>query len=312
MSKWFPSVQAIRAAKLETFVQVSLAATLFLNVWVNPSVAADPFRTKEARNIGDKTEAAFKAIFQQGDYKAAEAYLQQALISEPNEPLAYAMKASLAYTNKDWTTLDTYSKKTLEIGQKLIASDPLRGNIYTAVGHFLEGAALVRRQGTVNGATQALSKLQEVYKYLDKAQAISANDPELNLLKGYMDLMLAVNLPFANPKQAIERLDKNAAPEYLADRGIAYGYRDLKQYNQALEYVNRALKATSNNPEVYYLKAQILRGMAGKEKNQELLQEAVINFDQALAKKSQLPAGLVKQIERERRKAAQDIARAQR
>ncbi|PLZ11861.1 Sll0314/Alr1548 family TPR repeat-containing protein [Fischerella thermalis] len=312
MSKWFPSVQAIRAAKLETFVQVSLAATLVLNVWVNPSVAADPFRTKEARNIGDKTEAAFKAIFQQGDYKAAEAYLQQALISEPNEPLAYAMKASLAYTNKDWTTLDTYSKKTLEIGQKLIASDPLRGNIYTAVGHFLEGAALVRRQGTVNGATQALSKLQEVYKYLDKAQAISANDPELNLLKGYMDLMLAVNLPFANPQQAIERLDKNAAPEYLADRGIAYGYRDLKQYNQALEYVNRALKATSNNPEVYYLKAQILRGMAGKEKNQQLLQEAVINFDQALAKKSQLPAGLVKQIERERRKAAQDIARAQR
>ncbi|PMB07656.1 hypothetical protein CEN45_17005 [Fischerella thermalis CCMEE 5198] len=312
MSKWFPSVQAIRSAKLETFVQVSLAATLVLNVWVNPSVAADPFRTKEARNIGDKTEAAFKAIFQQGDYKAAEAYLQQALISEPNEPLAYAMKASLAYTNKDWTTLDTYSKKTLEIGQKLIASDPLRGNIYTAVGHFLEGAALVRRQGTVNGATQALSKLQEVYKYLDKAQAISPNDPELNLLKGYMDLMLAVNLPFANPQQAIERLDKNAAPEYLADRGIAYGYRDLKQYNQALEYANRALKATSNNPEVYYLKAQILRGMAGKQKNQQLLQEAVINFDQALAKKSQLPASLVKQIERERRKTAQDIARAQR
>ncbi|PLZ99482.1 hypothetical protein CEN50_07050 [Fischerella thermalis CCMEE 5268] len=312
MSKWFPSVQAIRSAKLEIFVRVSLAATLVLNVWVNPSVAADPFRTKEARNIGDKTEAAFKAIFLQGDYKAAEAYLQQALVSEPNEPLAYAMKASLAYTNKDWTTLDTYSKKTLEIGQKLIASDPLRGNIYTAVGHFLEGAALVRRQGTVNGATQALSKLQEVYKYLDKAQAISPNDPELNLLKGYMDLMLAVNLPFANPQQAIERLDKNAAPEYLADRGIAYGYRDLKQYNQALEYVNRALKATSNNPEVYYLKAQILRGMAGKEKNQQLLQEAVINFDQALAKKSQLPAGLVKQIERERRKAAQDIARAQR
>jgi tetratricopeptide (TPR) repeat protein len=312
MSKWFPSVQAIRSAKLETFVQVSLAATLVLNVWVNPSVAADPFRTKEARNIGDKTEAAFKAIFQQGDYKAAEAYLQQALVSEPNEPLAHAMKASLAYTNKDWTTLDTYSKKTLEIGQKLIASDPLRGNIYTAVGHFLEGAALVRRQGTVNGATQALSKLQEVYKYLDKAQAISPNDPELNLLKGYMDLMLAVNLPFANPQQAIERLDKNAAPEYLADRGIAYGYRDLKQYNQALEYANRALKATSNNPEVYYLKAQILRGMAGKQKNQQLLREAVINFDQALAKKSQLPASLVKQIERERRKTAQDIARAQR
>ncbi|MGJ5676176.1 MAG: Sll0314/Alr1548 family TPR repeat-containing protein [Nostochopsis sp.] len=312
MSKWFPSVQAILSGRLETLIQVGLATTLVLNASINPSVAADPFRTKEARNIGDKTEAAFKAIFQQGDYKAAEAYLQQALSSEPNEPLAYAMRASLAYTNQDWAALDSYSQKTLEIGQKLIASDPLRGNIYTAVGHFLEGAALVRRQGTVNGAGQALSKLQEVYKYLDKAEAISANDPELNLLKGYMDLMLSVNLPFANPQQAIERLDKSAGPEYLADRGIAYGYRDLKQYNQALKYANRALKATSSNPEVYYLKAQILRGMAGKQKNQQLLQEAVSNFDQALAKRSQLPAGLVKQIERERRKTAKDIARAQR
>lgn len=312
MSERFPFGQAIVSARLATLAKVAFAATLVLNVWIAPSVAADPFRAKEARKIGDKTEAAFNAIFQQGDYKAAEAYLQQALSSESNEPLAYAMKASLAYANQDWPALETYSKKTLEIAQKLISSDPLRGNIYTAVGHFLEGAAFVRREGTVNGAPQALTKLREVYKYLDQAEAISANDPELNLLKGYMDLMLAVNLPFANPQQAIARLEQSAGPEYLAVRGIAYGYRDLKQYNKALEYAERALKKTSNNPEVYYLKAQILREMAKKDKNPKLLQEAINNFDQALTRKAQLPADLVRQIQRERRKAAEDVAQARR
>lgn len=34
-----------------------------------------------------------------------------------------------------------------------------------------------------------------------------------------------------------------------------------------------------------------------------MMQEAIANFDKALAKKSQLPASLVKQIERERRSA---------
>ncbi|MBE9049259.1 tetratricopeptide repeat protein [Nostocales cyanobacterium LEGE 11386] len=276
------------------------ALPITLNLWVNPSVAGDPFRTNEPRQIGDNTEAAFKAVFQQGDYPAAERYLQQAISSEPSEPLAYAMKASLAYANKDLATLDTYSKKTLEAGQKLITTDKLRGNIYTAVGHFFEGAAILTREGTLKGAPQALTRLRQVYQHLDRAEAIAPQDPELNLLKGYMDLMLAVNLPFANPDDAIERLKANAAPQYLADRGIAIAYRDLKRYPQALEYVNSALKATSDNPELYYLKAQILREQGQKVKSQSMIQEAVTNFDKALTKKSQLPASLVKQIERER------------
>jgi tetratricopeptide (TPR) repeat protein len=125
-----------------------------------------------------------------------------------------------------------------------------------------------------------------------------------------MDLMLAVNLPFANPGQAIERLEKNAAPQYLADRGVALAYRDLKQYSQALEYANRALKMTSDNPEMYYLKAQILQEQGKKEKSQQMIQEAIVNFDKALAKKSQLPGDLVKQIERERRSATNRLNNA--
>jgi len=302
MTKWFYAPQKTVPVRLAKLAQASFAVAIAL-MWVNPSLAADPFRTKDQRKIGDKTEAAFKAVFQQGNYKQAELYLQQAESSEPNEPLAYAMKASLAYVNNDLSTLDTYSKKTLQTGQNLIATDPLRGNLYAAVGHFLEGAVILQRQGTLNGAPQALTRLRQVYEYLDKAEAVSANDPELNLIKGYMDLMLAVNLPFANPEQAIERLEKNAAPQYLANRGVALAYRDLKQYSQALDYANRALKMTSDNPEMYYLKAQILQEQGKKEKSKQMIQEAIANFDKALAKKSQLPNGLVKQIESERRSA---------
>ncbi len=307
MTELFSAPQTILSAKLVKLAQAAFAAAIALNLSISSSLAADPFRTSAPRKIGDKTEAAFKAIFLQGNYREAGRYLQQAESSEANEPLAYAMKASLAYVNQDWATLDTYSKKTLETGQNLITTDALRGNLYTAVGHFLEGAVILQRQGTLNGAPQALTRLRQVYQYLDKAEAISANDPELNLVKGYMDLMLAVNLPFANPEQAIQRLEKNAAPQYLVDRGVALAYRDLKQYSQALEYANRALKTTSDNPELYYLKGQILQEQGKNEKRQQLMQEAIANFDKALAKKSQLPDNLVKQIERERRNATNRV-----
>ena len=300
MTKRFYTPQHIGFAKLSKLAQTTFAAAIALNLWVSPSLAGDPFRTNQPRNIGDNTEAAFKAVFQQGNYPAAESYLQKAISSEPNEPLAYAMKASLAYANKDFATLSTYSKKTLETGRKLIATDELRGNIYTAVGHFFEGATIIARDGTLRGAPQALTRLRQVYQHLDRAEAIAPQDPELNLLKGYMDLMLSVNLPFANPDDAIARLKTTAAPKYLADRGIALAYRDLRQYSQALEYVNSALKTTSDHPELYYLKAQILREQGQQAKSRSIIQEAVVNFDKALTKRSQLPADLVRQIERER------------
>ncbi|MFM7366829.1 MAG: hypothetical protein ACKO2Z_03280, partial [Sphaerospermopsis kisseleviana] len=99
--------------------KVAFATTLILNLWVNPSLAGDPFRSSEPHKIGDRTEAAFKAIFQQGNYPVAEDHLKKAIADEPDEPLAYALKASLAYTNQDLVGLEKYSKKTLEAGQKL-------------------------------------------------------------------------------------------------------------------------------------------------------------------------------------------------
>ena len=295
---------------IQMFSAIISTSVVTLSLWVSPTLAKDPFRDTNQHEIGDKTEAAFKAIFKDGNYSAADGYLQQAESSEPNEPLAYAMKASLAYTKKDLKSLSSYGQKTLLTAQQLITTDPLRGNLYAAVGHFLRGAAVLARDGTLRGTPQALSELRQVYQYMDKAEKISSTDPEVNLLRGYMDLMIAVNLPFSNPDQAIERLEKFAGPRYLADRGLAIGYRDLDQYTEALGAVNRALQATGDNPELFYLKAQILTKQGQTQNKPALFQDALTNFDKAIAKKEQLPSRLVKQIERERTKAAKRLSNA--
>jgi tetratricopeptide (TPR) repeat protein len=278
MINWFP-------APKRTVKAFASAAAVVLGLWVTPSLAGDPFRTANPHAIGDKTEAAFNSIFKEGNYKQAKGYLSQAEASEPNEPLVYAMLASLAYTEQDWVTLKRYASKTLQTSEQLAGTDPLRSNLYTAVGHFLEGTYDFKMQGPVG----ALSKLQKVFQYLDEAKKVDSNDPELNLMTGYMDLMLAVNLPFSDPAQAVERLEKYGSPPYLAYRGIALGYRDLKQYSKAMEFVERALALTPTNPEVLYLKAQILVKQGKKP-------EALEFFKKALEKQAQLPNSSAAQI----------------
>lgn len=298
---------SLSAARRRFGALTSLTA-LALSLWVSPTLAQDPFRANNRHEIGDNTEAAFKAFFERGDYVAAERYLQQAETSEPNEPLAYAMRASLAYTlRQDANSLDSYGKKTIETAKELMTSDPLRGNLYAAVGHFLQGAAAISRDGTVKGTPQAMTELRQVYQYFDKAETFSATDPELNLLRGYLDLMLASNLPFANPEQAIARLERFAGPRYLAYRGLAIAYRDLDRYDEAVKAVDLAQRAAADNPELHYLKAQILAEQGKKQNNQAMIKEAVSNFDKAIAKKNQLPAELVRDIERERRRAARQV-----
>ncbi|MFP4103974.1 Sll0314/Alr1548 family TPR repeat-containing protein, partial [Coleofasciculus sp.] len=237
MNYWLPTPR-------RTVNALAGAAIMVVSFWVTPSLAGDPFRPSNPRNIGDKTEAAFESIFKQGDYKTAKDYLQQAEASEGTDPLIYAMLAAIAYTERELETLNTYATKTRTTAEQLITSDPLRGNLYTAVGHFLEGTYNFEKEGPV----RALSKLQKVFQYIDAAKDIDGTDPELNLLTGHMDLMLAVNVPFADPADAINKLETHGYPKYLAYRGIAVAYRDLKKYNQAMDYVERALAMTPDNP----------------------------------------------------------------
>jgi tetratricopeptide (TPR) repeat protein len=273
MTNWFPApkrtVQALASATIVVF-----------GLCVKPTFAADFFRTTNPRPIGDNTQAAFESIFKKGDYKGAKPFLSKAEASEPNEPLVYAMQGALAFNEGDWETLKRYADKTLQTAEKIKSSDPLRGNLYTAAGQVLSGAYDMKKPG---GSTfGALGKLQQVLQYVDAAKKVDPNDPELNLFAGYMDLILAVNIPFSDPSQAIDKLEKNAAPPYLVYRGIAVGYRDLKQYPKAMDFVDKALALTPDNPEVLHLKAQILR-------NQDKKQESLEFFKKAMEKAGQLP-----------------------
>ena len=288
---------------------VAVGATLAAIVLAHPAFAGDPFRTENPRAIGDTTERAFRVLFQEGNYQESNTILKDAAKEEPKEPLIYAMKAAFAYLEEDWDDLDSYATRTRETAEELTTTDALRGNLYTAVGHFLEGAYIISREGTIRGTPQALNKLQKVFHHLGEAEKISAEDPEVNLIKGFMDLMLAVNLPFADPAEAIKRLRDYAGPDYLAYRGLAVGYRDLDKYAEALAAVNQALQITPDNPELFYLKAQILVEKGG-DRDLALLQEAQANFDAALAQApAKFPPGLQRQLQKERDRNARRIQR---
>ncbi|HIK54033.1 MAG TPA: tetratricopeptide repeat protein [Synechococcales cyanobacterium M55_K2018_004] len=279
-------------------VSVAIATTLALALpLLAAPVQADPFRRTNPRTVGDRTEAAFRELFQRGNYTEAGRLLQTA---ERNEPLAYALKASLAYLNQDYNRMGENARLTRETAERLVQTDELRGNLYIAVGHFLEGAHTFTTQGTVAATPTVLSKLQQVFDYLGRVERINPNDPELNLIKGYMDLMLAVNLPFTDANAAIQRLQNNAGPDYLTYRGIAIGYRDLRQNDKALEAIDRALREAPNNPDLLYLKAQILvRGQRDRE--------SLEFFRQALERRAQLPRTLANQIAWEQCRASNRV-----
>ena len=64
MTKRLSTTQLIVFSKLTKVVQATFVAAIALNLWTSPSLAGDPFLRREPHPIGDKTEAAFKAIFQ--------------------------------------------------------------------------------------------------------------------------------------------------------------------------------------------------------------------------------------------------------
>lgn len=258
------------------------AGTVALQLGVLPALAGDPFPRSNARTrISDNTEAAFYAIFRDGDYVTAADILQS---TEADDPLHHAMLASLAYLEGEagLPELLIRARLTQDAAEGLMARDPLRGNLYGAVGIFLEGAHVLRSQGIARGTPRALGMLQQVFDKMDAAEDLDADDPELSLIKGFMDLLLAVNLPFANPDDAIARLAAHGRPEYIAQRGIAVGYRDLGEYENALDAVNKALDAVDDakegentNPDLLQLKAQILSALGDVGGSVEAYEEAL-------------------------------------
>ncbi len=259
------------------------------------ALAGDPFRTTDPHAISDTAEDMFYAMFRDGDYVRASAYLDSVSAGE-EDPMLYAMGAALSYLNQDWAAVLTQAKQTQQSAIAIADTDALRSNLYQAVGIFMEGAYILQEEGMAQGTPKALAMLQKVFDHMDAAEQIDATDPELSVLKGFMDLLLAVNLPFANPDRAVSRLANYGMPPYVAYRGIALGYRDLNQNEDALEAVNVALEAAPDNPDLLYLKAQILNRLGQTR-------ASIDYFDQALAYADQLPLAMTLQIAKEQCRA---------
>lgn len=290
--------------------------------------AGDPFRgNNNPSNISDRTEDAFEAMFKAGDYPEANRIISR--VQDDADPLVPALQAALAYNLSDDNTIpnmDRYVERTRNAAQALIdqpnasQQDQLRGNLYLAAAAFMEGAYEVRQSGDY---VAAALKVQDIFRYLRQADKIDQEaglrDPELNLVKGYIELLLSVNLPLSNPENAIENFEVNAAPDYLVHRGIAIAYRDLgykigannpnpsqvrdaiAHYKDAMKHVDAILKVSPKNPEIHYLQAQIFHEWSKlpEQENREMLERAIDLFKSALAKVDQLPTELKGQIEHE-------------
>ena len=275
----------------------TLGTALFVSLSATPAFAADPFREgDEAREIGENTEAAFRSMFERGNYQDAQWYLEQAASQETDEPMVYALLASLAYQRQDLEELKTYADQTMSAAKALESQDLLRSNLYIAIAYFLDGAYILAAEGTLKGAPVALNMLQDVFKHMNAAATIDPSDPELNLIRGYMELFLALNLPFSDTQAAIEKLEEYGQPRHLAYRGIALAYRDLQQHEEALKFINQAIEEVPNNPELLYIKAQLLNSIAKRNNNPTTLTEAQESFQAALAQPQQLPKKIVAQI----------------
>ncbi|MEM9218168.1 MAG: Sll0314/Alr1548 family TPR repeat-containing protein [Cyanobacteria bacterium P01_F01_bin.150] len=282
--------------RFKSIVASMVGAVAIASVAAMPSMAADPFRpAASASNIDEQTEQAFYEMFRDGDYQAAR---QRLAASNPSDPLAYAMSAAFSYLDNDLVTLNTRAEQTLTAARQLETSDPLRSHLYKAVGHFMEGAYIFESETGLTKIPKTLAKLNDVLSNMRAAERIDETDPELNLLKGFMDLQIAVALPRSNPEDAIRQLETYGAPDYLVNRGIAIAYRDLEQYNNALDYVNAAIEDTAiaapsvNNPDLQYLRGQILRNQSDDlegEASQVALKQSISNFKQAFNRRGQMP-----------------------
>lgn len=286
------------ALVLNLGLSLGLGLGLSLGLGGQGAWAGDPFRSVKPQPIGPATEAAFLAAFRDGNYLEADRQLQVALKSETKEPLAHSLAAALAYLEQDWPKVKTYADQTRTAAEQLKTSQPLRHHLYRAIATFLDGAYAMTPagEGNLQGMSTALGKLQQVYADLNAAKRIDPKDPELNLIQGFMDVFIATVLPLSSPEDAIKRLEASARPSYLVDFGVALARRNLKQYDEALLRLDKAI-AASPSPEFYYLKAQILASQAKQKSNDKtLLQQARSAFSQALSKPERLPKTRVADI----------------
>ncbi len=260
------------------------AMPLAILLCANSALAADPFRVGiKARPIGLSLQGAFEDVFRYGRYQSSSLKLTKAEVENPNEPLVYTLQAATAYQNNQKEAFLMTLPKIRAASKVIAAKDSARSHLYHGIAQGLEGYFLKDNLADLpKTLTYASSMLLEI----DKAHQLSPNDPEINLFVGFVNMVLSKN------DEALKNFQK-AGPPYLALRGQALIYRDTNDYANAQIAVDKAIAIAPQNPELLYLKAQILV----KQKNST---EAVKFFDQALKLGTQLPEGTIKQIKKER------------
>lgn len=255
------------------------------------AIAADPFRTGvAARPIGPALESAFEDFFRHGSYLNSSQKLSIAESENPKEPLVYTLQAALAYMNEQPDQMLSLAKKTASVAQAMKTQDKARSHLYLGIAQGLEGASYYLKDRDF-GLVRALPNVTTMLAEIDQARKLAPTDPEVNLIVGYVEAILA-NQKMKRHEDALTSFRK-AQPSYLALRGKALVYRDAKDYPQAAAMVEKALADAPKNPELLYLKGQILA-------LQQKPVEAITYFDKALSLGRQLPESTKRQIRKER------------
>ncbi len=271
-------------------ISASLLATLVSAATVSPSWAADPFRSQNPRAIGSETQKAFELMFKDGNYVAAVKQLDLAVRTEADEPLLFALRASTFYVKEDYLGMKVAGQRVRVNAEALKGKDNLRAYIYLAASDLIEAGYIVKTEG-LSSAAKALPLVQNVFDNIQKAKNLDSSDPELNLVKGYIDMLIASVLPLSDLDSALESLKQYSTPDYLKWRGIALAYRDARRPEPALDAVNKALTSAPNNPDLHYLKGQILWMQGGNN-----IATAKKEFEIALSKSQQMSPSLLAEI----------------
>jgi Tfp pilus assembly protein PilF len=254
--------------------------------YTSPALAQDPFRKgPDARPMGPALESAFEDFFRTGEFQKASQKLGKAQAENPNEPLVYTLQAAIAYLNGQRDKMLEMTQKTREVSQAIESKDAARSHLYRGIAQGLEGSSYYLKDG-LPGIPKALTYVSSMFLEIDKAKQLAPDDPEVNLLVGYINTLLN------KYDDALQEFRK-AGPPYLSYRGQALVYRDTKAYPKAQAMVDKALAAAPQNPDLLYLKGQILA-------LQSKPSEAIALFDQALTIGKQLPESTKKQIRIER------------
>jgi tetratricopeptide (TPR) repeat protein len=276
--------------KLSRFALSLLAVTLVSTA--DPAWAKDPFRATKARPIPAETATAFDTLFREGNFRGAIPQIEKAIKANDSEPLAHTMRALVEFFRQDMNAMRRSGQSVKQRAQALIGKDKLRGHLYLAIADLIEASYLFKTEG-ISGVPRILPLVQNVFDEMKNAQKIDPTDPELNLLKGLMDILISsvssAVIPSTDVEASLANLRQFSAPDYLKWGGITVAYRDARKTDLALEAVDKALASAPNNPVLHYFKGQIfwVQGNIPEARRYYLL---------TLSKSPQLPDQFVKDV----------------